>query len=329
MELSGKTCLVTGALGFVGRALCERLLSEGCAVRAGDALIGEPAVDAPSGCEPVFVDITRPDTVAEAVKGADVVFHAAARVTDIGPAASFFEVNHIGARNVFEASLACGVERVLFLSTVVTMGLVPPDGADEESPTLEMGFPYGDAKIRAEADARRMHAEQDLPVTIVRPANVYGPGSTVWVHRPLELAEKGLLRVFGDGSGHANHVFIDNLIDGVFLAATNDAAIGRTYIISDGAETTWKHYFDRINQLVGKGPVGTLPFGVALALARAMELRHRWTGTEPLFTPGAVRFTHGSGRYSIARARRELGYSPRVRLGEGMRRIELSLRAPP
>jgi nucleoside-diphosphate-sugar epimerase len=224
-----------------------------------------------------------------------------------------------------EASLAAGVRLFLHVSSIAVYGLEPPDHCDEETPFDSSDNIYCATKIGAEEEVRRV-GEKGLPYVVVRPANVYGPGPSVWTVRPAKLARSGRMFLVAGGKGFCNPVYIDNLVDGMLLAATRDEALGRTYILSDGAAVPWSEFFGYYGRMVGMKRLPSLPVPVAIAAASAMVIAGKLTGKRPPLTPQAVRFLTRKAVYDIARARRELGYEPRVGLDEGMRHTEAWLR---
>jgi nucleoside-diphosphate-sugar epimerase len=325
MTLRDSKVLVTGATGFVGKRLAERLIGEGALVRVLARTPSKAADLSKAGAEVVAGDLTRPDTLGPAAAGCDVVFHCAAAVGEAGDDDVFRRTNVDGTRAMAEAALAAGVGLFLHVSSVAVYGLDPPDHVDETNPFDGSNNIYCETKIGAEEEVRRV-GEKGLRHVIIRPANVYGPGPSVWTVRPAKLARAGRMFVVAGGTGYCNPVHVDNLVDAMFLAATNETAVGRDYIVSDGAPVPWSEFFGYYGRMVGMKKLPSLPVPVAIAAASAMAIAAKLTGKRPPLTPQSVRFLTRKAVYDIAKVRKELGYEPRVNLGDGMRETEVWLR---
>jgi nucleoside-diphosphate-sugar epimerase len=159
-----------------------------------------------------------------------------------------------------------------------------------------------------------------MEVVVVRPGDVYGPGSVPWVERPLELMRKHQPVLIGGGRGLICHCHIENLVDGIELAMTHDDAPGGIFIIHDGSSsTTFRDYFTQLARAAGISPPRvSLPKSIAYAVARLTAVVHRLGGPPPPFTKSAVDYITRQSTYSIEEARRTLGYQPRVTLAAGM-----------
>lgn len=312
--------LLTGASGFIGTHLARRLLDAGREVIFADRV--SPAV-LPVGARYTRIELSDPASVRRGLEGirADYAVHLAAKVGDWGPRSEFEAVNVSGARALLDAACAAGARRALHVSSIAAMGLNAGDHATEETPPVGAGDAYSDTKAGGEREALRL-IERGAPITIVRPGDVYGVGCVPWVNRPIELLRRGQMVLVEGGRGHFAHVHVENLIDGFLLALGHDAALGRTYIVTDDHECTVGEYFTRLADACGLDrPRRSVPRPVALAMAAAMELGARLTGRPPAFSRAAIGYVLRRGGFDIARARDELGYSPRVSLDEGLREI--------
>jgi nucleoside-diphosphate-sugar epimerase len=305
-----RTALVTGAGGFIGRALVAALERDGWTVRGIDVADG---------------DIGRPGAWQQACVGVDVVLHTAALVGMPAPRRPhrFWQVNTLGTSHVLAAARAAGVRRVVLLSSVVTFGWHFPDDVGEEFPVRPTGVPYVDTKIAAEQVALAAHARGDTQVVVVRPGDVYGPGS-IWVDQPVRLLAARAFVV--PSTGVFSPVFVDDVVAGVVAAATAEQAPGQVITLSGGVGVPAADYFDRVGALVGRS-VPRAPVPVLLALGAAAGAGAGMLGRAVSLSPDAVRYVGlRRGTYAVRRADALLGWRPRVDLDEGMAAVARSLR---
>lgn len=322
--------LVTGGAGFVGRALVEALLARGQSVRAlvlpGDSGL-DPIHDRPDvgrRLEIVYGDVSSADAVSAAFEGVDDVFHTAALVHAWAPWSRFAAVNIDGARNVAELSLAHSVRRLIAISTTDVFGLPQGDRlVDESAAYRPWGEPYPDSKIEAERWLWRLHRESGLPLTVIYPGWVYGPGDQAFFPGLARAIVDGRM-VFWAHGAKLPFVYIDNLVDACLLAASADAAVGQGYIVHDECDgPTLEDLCAAIATRLGAGvPKRHVPYGLAHGAAKLVQAIWRWrgAGTEPPLQSVDVKAFGAQFRLSSAKIRRDLGWAPRVGRDEGMRR---------
>ncbi|MGZ3578273.1 MAG: NAD-dependent epimerase/dehydratase family protein [Syntrophales bacterium] len=327
MEIRGLLALVTGASGFIGGRLAERLSTEeGVHVRALVRSPGKAARLRRSPLEIVEGDLLDPQSLSKVAKGCDLVFHCAALVRETGIKREFYQINVEGTENILKAAAEAGVKKFIHMSSVAVYGLNPPDGADENTAYQPCGNLYCDTKIAAEEIVWAYHRERKLPVVVIRPTNVYGPRSNPWTLRPVKLINSGQMMLINGGTGLCNYVYIDNLIDATLLAAKRDEAVGQAYIITDGVALPWKEFFGCYAQMAGRPQIRSVPELLGKLVALGMEITSKFTGKPPKITRQAVGFLTKKACFSIEKARRELGYQPRLSLREGMQITEQWLR---
>jgi 2-alkyl-3-oxoalkanoate reductase len=313
---------VTGAAGFIGSALVEALVARGDEVLALDLV----EVDRP-GVRSLVADVAADGSWVDALIGCDVVVHAAAIVREAGDRATFEAVNVGATRRVCEAAADADVDRVLHLSSIVVYGDRFPRGSllDEDAPTAPTGGPYTDTKIAAEHAALAAASERRLDLTILRPGDVYGAGSIPWVQRPLELLRRRMFVLVDGGVWPLSPVSVDDLVAGILAALDRDVARGRTYNLA-GPPVRAREFFAHHAAHVGRAMI-SLPRPAArlglLAIARAAAA----AGTTPPISPEAIEYLTHPGGYASDRARRELGWTPRTPLGEGLARSFAALRS--
>ena len=328
MEIRGLLALVTGASGFIGGRLVERLVTEeGVHVRALVRSPGKAARLRKLPLEIVEGDLLDPQSLRKAVEGCDLVFHCAAFTSaHTGDKKEFFQTNVEGTESILKAAVEAGVKKFVHTSSIAVYGLNPPDGADEDTAYQPCDNLYCNTKIAAEEIVWAYYRETKLPVVVIRPANVYGPHSKPWTLRPIKLINSGQMMLINGGTGLCNYVYIDNLIDATLAATKCDEAVGQAYIISDGIAVPWKEFFGCYGRMAGRPQMRSVPELLGKLVALGMEIASKFTGKPPKITRQAVDYLTCKARFIIDKARRDLGYRPRVPLEEGMRLTEQWLR---
>ncbi len=310
---------VTGAGGFIGRNLLPRLVAEGHFVTAL-LLPGEEEAGLPPS-RVVRADITRSDSLAGLLEGCDAVVHLAAAVGYGQTMERCRRINRDGTRNVVEAAVAAGVRRFVQLSSVSVYGRRPGVPIGEDTPLRKTGDPYGDSKIEAE-ELLQEHADRGgIDLSILRPTVIYGPGDDKFLPKLMENLRSGRARIIGSGENRVDAVHVDDVVELVARILADEGSIGGIYNVNHPDNPSWKDFLALVAAAMGVDPPGGhLPYPVALAAAGAMELAARLTGGEPRLTRYAVRVIGRAYDYRVDRAKRELGFEPRVELAEGVRR---------
>lgn len=311
---------ITGASGFIGRTLAGRWRERGAEVVGIDRV-----EDSAHGV--VAGDVSQPGQWQRAAEGCDVVVHTAALVGMPSDESGFWEVNVRGTRLALEAARDAGSSRFVHLSSVVTFGVDFPDGVDERWPVRPTGVAYVDTKIAAEQVVLQAHAAGEASVTVVRPGDVYGPGSRPWTVLPVELMKARRFVLPARGRGIHSPVYVDDLVEGIITAAGTDSAAGQVVTLSGGVGVQTREFFAHYARMLGQRSVPAVPTAVALAGAAAQSGVARLRGRLNEVTPNGVRYLAlRRGTYGIGKARELLGWSPAVSLDEGMSRTEEWLR---
>lgn len=312
--------VVTGAAGFIGGRVAQRLAMAGRTVVAVDLPGCAFGHLSGTGIEIRPADITDTDALARALAGIQphAAVHCAALMGGWGAASEYQRVNVDGTRNLAAWAAVAGARRFIYMSSVSVYGMPAVQGIDETAPYRHIGLPYGDSKIEAERVVRSF-AGAGLPATILRPGDVYGPRAGEWVVKLVESMRSGRMILIGGGRGLINVTYVDNLVDAIEAALARSTAAGRDYIITDGAPVTWKRYLDALARAAGcAAPRISIPTALAWPAVLTLEAVCRVTGRRPPLSRMGLRLLTARCSYSIERARRELEWVPRAGLDDGM-----------
>jgi len=299
-------CLVTGAAGFIGRLLSQRLIKEGHSVIAFDYKTQQQPLD---DIQYVTGDITDPSSLENICQNIDVVFHCAALVKDYGPKDQFYAINVKGTKNMVKACQSTSIQQFVFLSHI-------------RYESEKMVSHYSKTKVLAEEFLMNEYIKNGFPAVIIRPGNVYGPHATTWVLRPLKAIQKNRISLINHGKGIFLHTYIDNLLDALLLTINNKKAIGKQIDITDGDnEITWGDYLNALAEFTGKKTIQrNMSKTTALFLGKLVMMAHSILKIEPLVTPMAVHIFTNKHAVSIDEAQLLLGYQPKIDYREGMKR---------
>ena len=309
-SLSGSPVLVTGGGGFIGGHLVERLVREGAKVRAlarynsrnerGTLDWFDPA--AVREVEVVLGDLRDFESVERAVEGTEVVLHLGAQIaipySYVNPR-DFFETNVLGTFNVAQAALRAGVKRVVHTSTSEIYGTARQVPITEDHP-IEPQSPYAASKVGADKLIDTYHRTWELPGTVLRPFNTYGPHQSARAVIPTIVSQalEGDTLKLGSLDPRRDLTFVTDTVDGFVKAATSDATIGRTVQLGTEHDVSVREIVDTVAELLGKElNVVTDPERVRPPESEVMRLIS-----------------------SPALARELMGWTPQVDLREGLAR---------
>jgi len=377
MNWRDQTVFVTGATGFIGGRVCERMMQAGVPkIRALVHGMHRAARIARLPVELCPGDLQEPESLKNALGDAKVVIHCG-----LGPASTIVR----GTENMLAVALDAGVQRFIHVSTAAVYGITPPPGSEnEDAPVRRTGDPYCDNKAAAEKIVLD-YGKRGLPVVILRPSIVWGPYSA-WNTRLMEDLRAGHVAFVAGGKGACNTTYVDNLVDAMVLGLENEGALGQTFFITDGERISWGDFIGAHAALLNPAPAvaevsqaeidasrgdrsGLLMGSVKATarLARSKEFRQmltqipvtdvamkkawNWVGSLPpqkrdklrarfgvrcpkpaaanvKFIPDEVTVATQNATvfFSIDKARKVLGYEPRIRFLEGMRLVEQWLR---
>jgi nucleoside-diphosphate-sugar epimerase len=322
----GERCLVTGASGFIGGRLAERLARDGCTLRALVRKSSDTARLEALRVELVVGDLSDPSSLARAVEGCHHVLHCAALVTDWATTREITQANVAGTRNLLDASANASVARFIHLSTTDVYGYPGGSAIDESFQGAgRLRNWYAHTKRQAEREVRDAQAEHRLETVILRPATVYGPGSTAVIGEIARAIRGRNMLLVDHGRAVAGLCFVDNLLDASVIALHHEAAPGNAFNVSDGLAVTWKQLTDGLATGLGCREVRwSVPYPIANALGFSLEQGYRLlrssTGlsTPPLLSRQAVQVLGIDQDFSNRKLRETLGWEPQVDYPAGL-----------
>lgn len=315
--MAGDRVLVTGASGFVGSAVAHALVEAGYSIRALVRTSSPRSNLARLDVEIVEGDMRDPDSVARAVCGARFLFHVAAdyRLWALDRQ-EILRTNRDGTRVVMRAALAAGVERIVYTSSVATLGGAPEGRlADETMRLRESGAigTYKRSKVAAEHVVEGMIRDEGLPAVIVHPSTPIGPRDVKPTPTGRIIIEAACGRMPGYVDTGLNLVHVDDVADG-HLAALRMGAPGAHYILGGQNVPLARMLADIAALAGGKPPWLRVPRHLVYPFAVAAEARARVTRREPFLTIDGLRMSRHKMFFSSAKAERDLGYRPRAYL---------------
>jgi nucleoside-diphosphate-sugar epimerase len=318
MEKKIEKVFITGANGFIGRACANFLRTKGID-SCGIDFVANPEANV------IAADLFAVDKWRGLLEGCDAVLHTAAVVSQALSEDETWRVNVLGTQVVLDAASQSGTGRFVHLSSVAALGFEHEGCMDESMPLRACGQPYRDTKIASEHLVLNYHTSGKVDGCIIRPADVYGPGSRPWVILPIEEMKKKKFLVPVEGM--FGPVYIDDLIKGIYLALTKQAASGQIFQLSGFGEVSNLEYFGYLAKMVGLRKVPSVPSKLAIAgttvFEKAVHLAGKTTEINPLTM---IMLSRPSADYSHAKAKKLLGYKPGVTLDKGMQHCAAWLR---
>ncbi len=310
--------LVTGATGFTGTNMVKNLLEHNYQVRVFIRPESDITELKKYPVEFAFGDIRNADEVNEAVRGVDMVYHIAAlyRSANI-PDNVYWDVNVKGTKHVLDAAVQFKTQRVIHCSTCGVHGHIDHPPATEESPIKPEDI-YQKTKAEGERLAMEYYQEKRLPVTVVRPVGIYGPGDTRMLKMYRTIQNRNFI-MFGGGNVNYHLTFVTDTVEGFRLAGESENAVGKIYIIAGNEYTTLNEFANMIaKELKVKPPrlhppVWPLYVAAFLCEKTCVPLRVE----PPIFRRRVHIFTHDRA-FDISRAKKELGFRPKISMEEGI-----------
>lgn len=305
-----KKVLITGANGFIGNKLMAHYQAQGIPV------VG---VDLSGNGEDIFQgDIGQPETISQLLQDCDAVVHTAALVSNSIADADMWRVNVLATRNLIAAAEKHKVRRFVQISSIVAYGNSAEGELDEEQPVHADGGSYVLTKLASEHTVLAATANSPMELVIIRPGDVYGPGSRPWVILPIEAINKGQFMLPAKGQGFFRPIFISDLIRGIALAVSTKEAAGEIFNLSCEGYMTTAEFFSHHYQWMNKrGPLKVSTGLAMFAASVATKLAQMTGGVNEASTATIVQLCTKSW-FSIAKAERVLGWKPEVSFEDGM-----------
>jgi len=320
--MSNLRCLITGATGCVGSHLAEACVQRGYHV----VTLARPNSDVrllePLGATIVRGDLCDPQAVRAATAQVDAVIHCAAKVGDWGPASEYRAVNVEGLRLLLEAVKGRPLHRFVHLSSLGVYEARDHYRTDESvPPPARQKDGYTQSKVECESLAMQYHREAGVPVVILRPGFIYGPRDRTVIPRLMDLLRRKDLIYVGDGSKALNTIYVGNLVDAILLALEKPQAIGQIYNLTDDEPVSKRRFLESLADLGGyERPSKSVPLWLAKLLTPVIENSCRLINLKvaPRLTQGRLKFIGLNLDFSVEKAKRELGYQPRVKFEDGI-----------
>jgi nucleoside-diphosphate-sugar epimerase len=317
------TLLVTGATGLVGCHVARRAVEAGYTVQAMVRPNSDRRALEDLPVTYVEADLSDVETLPDALAGADVVVHSAAHIGDWGPVEQYRAVNVVALEHMLAAVERHG--RLKRWIQISSLGVYPArhhHGTDESVSRDLVGLDgYTRTKAEAEVVLEQHIREHGLPVVILRPGFIYGPGERHALWRIVDKLQQGKMRFIGRGDRLFNNTHVDNLVDAVFLAIDQPGIEGEIFNIRDERLVTRLEFINTVADYLGVPHPKHVPERFARVLVRPIEAFARWSGrkTPPLLTGAQIKYMTNNLDFSIDKAKRVLGYEPRVDFREGIR----------
>ncbi len=313
--------LITGATGFVGPHLIRKLIARGhtckCLVRHGS----ENKIPESDGVEIIFGDITKPETLVGIAEDADCLLHLATlgHMNNLSVTENMFnKINVQGTINIMNEALSADVKRIVHCSSVAAMGICDEIPSTEKT-KCSPHHPYGRSKLQAETEILKMVKKNNLPAVIIRFSMVYGPGDARDILKLTRMAKKGLFPKVGNRPKLTPLIHVQDAIDGLLLACEKGTP-GEIYLITNRESEPFDTIREIIQEALGlKKRAIYVPEWAALTMALIIEKSFLLFGKTPPVARKNIESTLADRVFSIEKAQKELGFTPKIDPAQGLR----------
>lgn len=318
-----KPILVTGGTGFLGSHLVDGLVSRGervrVLVRPTSSLENIIEHVKRGGVEVVEGDLLDSESLKRACRGTETIFNVAAAVDFSLPGKLFETVNVHALMSFVELAGEAGVNRFVHVSTV---GFYGWNGRPIDEKTSQ--YPnniYEESKLRGEEILLNAYRDVGFPVAIIEPSFIYGPRARVGIPEILWYMQKRWMPLIEGGNHRLNIVYVSDVVDALILASEKEEAMGECFVIGHEVSPTYREILDAVAVVLGvRTPRWSVPYSVAKPAAVILEKGARFLGFHPPALGDYLDYTVLDGLLDISKAKRVLGYSPKVGLNEGVER---------
>ena len=315
--------LVTGATGFLGAHVAEACVQRGHTVSTIARATSDTSRLEKLGVTIHRGDLADPAVVTRALDGVDVVVHCAAKVGDWGPVEEYRAINVDALRHMLDACKGRPLQRFVHISSLGVYAARHHHGTDETEPLPAQHMDgYTQTKVESEKLVLDYQKQHGIPVVVLRPGFIYGPLDRTVLPKLVDNLRRGRVKYLGSSDSLMNTIHVSNLVDAIFLAVEKPEAIGQIFNLTDGEAVTKRRFMETICAALDiQPPSRTVPLWLAKLVAGLMEWNARRRGAKeaPMLTQARIKFLGLNLDYSIEKAKRVLGYRPRVTFEEGMR----------
>ncbi len=313
--------LITGATGLLGGHLIKELQQRGEDIRALVLPVENADKLVKQGVEIVRGDVTDASTLEPAVKDVELVFHLAGMMGVWRPLADYRLVNVTGSENLYKAAQKAGVRRYVHTSSHTVYGLGYGRFLTENDPLRPDPDPYSLTKAEGDRLMRRLMLDSKVETVILRPGTFFGPGDRLHFGRMAQKMKDGKGLIIGRGDNALPFCYVTDVVQGFLLAAYHENAPGNVYNITNDHPLTQLEMFNAIADAVGGvRPTRHLPYlPIYYGSIVAEKVVARVTHTKPIVTQLGAMMFGSDNRHSVEKARRELGFEPKVDLLTGIK----------
>lgn len=328
---NSRAVLITGALGFIGSHIALKLAEKGPVIGLDRVAIASIAPDHPlqkrynqlkrAGVEYIQADLGSSDLLQNLdpiLRRSKAIIHTAAPVKEKGPLKDFRTINVDATVALARKAMECGVQKWVQFSSVMVYGFNYPPNVSETGPLRGDGNPYCITKIESEHALLGLQGGP-MDIVILRPGDVYGPGSEPWVIRPLRMMKEKQFLLLDGGKYTINHVHISNIVQAAQLALKSSG--GQIFNITDGISSSCREYFGALASIAGHSAPPSIPSSLARGGALLMEMGNSIIGREAQLNREALKFVMRPHSVDSTKAMKLLGYKPGISLTEGLEQI--------
>ena len=305
-----KRILITGANGFIGGALMQHFEANDISpigidlVGVGDNILTE--------------DISKPEIFSAALEKCDVLIHTAALVSNAASDPDMWKANVLATKRLAEAAVKYRVRRFIHISSIVVYGNTAEGELDETHPVHGNGGSYVLTKLAAEHAVLASAINSSMETVIIRPGDVYGPGSRPWVVLPIEAIKKRQFILPAYGRGYFRPIYIDDLVTGISHAASKESAANEIFNMSCKGYISTKEFFSHHFKWMDKRGPFSVPTPIALLCASAATKIAKLSGEVSEASRATMMQLCTKSWFNISKAEHLLGWRPEMSLDEGM-----------